>query len=111
MAQEGSIINDINICQPIRSVKELYNYMKNPPFWAQLVIPLAKRSKAVKNFDLYQGLKVCHISKDALNIPARYEYGSLPKTLICHDMKNGYHDDRCVSFLQIALQMFDFYYF
>lgn len=102
MAEKEPIINDVNICKPISNVAELSNYMENPTYWAQLVIPIEKRSRVVKNFDLYDGGNVCHISKATMEmpaLPARYEYGSLPKTLVCHDMKNGYQDDRYYFFL------------
>lgn len=99
-------------CNPLNSVREIQEFLLNPPAWRSLCVDLQPHSKyQIKNSELIRPTDVlniepektptyCHFDPDNEdeNIrSSRFEGDSLPKTLICHDMANGYHDDRCGS--------------
>lgn len=98
-------------CNPLNSVREIQEFLLNPPAWRSLCVDLKPHSKyKIKNSELTVSKDVsniqlemtptfCHFDPDieSVNIQmSRHEEDSLPKTLVCHDMANGYHDDRCV---------------
>lgn len=103
-------------CNPLNSVREIQDFLLNPPAWRSLCVDLQPHSKyQIKNSELIRNRDVMHIELEKTptfchfdpddeddNVRlARFEGHSLPKTLVCHDMANGYHDDRCVSALSI----------
>lgn len=101
-------------CDPLNSVREIQDFLLNPPAWRSLCVDLKPHSKYkirnseltvsrdASNIQLEMTPTYCHFDPDNedINIQAsRFEGDSLPKTLVCHDMANGYHDDWCVPIL------------
>lgn len=108
MAKKGSELT----CNPLDSVKEIQAFLLNPPAWRSLCVDLQPHSKYqiknselilnrdVSNIELEKTPTFCHFDPDSEddNVrSSRFEEDALPKTLVCHDMANGYHDDRFVS--------------
>lgn len=100
------------ICNPINSVRDIQEFLLNPPAWRSLCIDLQPHSKYqiknsklipntdLSNIELEKTPTFCHFDPDDEdnNVRlSRFEEDSLPKTLVCHDMANGYHDDRYVQ--------------
>lgn len=103
-------------CNPLDSVRDIQEFLLNPPAWRSLCIDLQPHSKYliknseltlnkdVSNVELEKTPTFCHFNPDNEddNVrSSRFEEVSLPKTLVCHDMANGYHDDRYVRPLSI----------
>lgn len=89
-------------CRPLDSYAEVMMFLKDPPPWRSLCKELTPHSGyKINNMDinnrpdiyLDEPLTFCHYSPDAED-PLRSDGQRLPKTLVCHDMANGYHDDR-----------------
>lgn len=94
-------------CKPIDTYTDIWLFLENLPPWRSLCKELNPHSKQlIKNEDLKKGLRsvvsrvfqdgpetFCHFDPDA-DEGERKDEKSLPKTLVCHDMANGYHDDR-----------------
>lgn len=96
-------------CNPLDSVQEIQEFLLNPPAWRSLCIDLQPHSEyLIKNSELIltgdtsnleKTPAFCHFDPDNEdnNVHlSRFKEDSLPKTLVCHDMANGYHDDRYV---------------
>lgn len=76
-----------NECKPIKTNRELWDFIERPIVWEGLAEPLAKRSLPQR------------LGRDFLNIradaPIRQENeATRPKVFVCHDMANNYRDDR-----------------
>ncbi|XP_063361794.1 cytosolic endo-beta-N-acetylglucosaminidase [Cydia amplana] len=97
---------EIIVCNPLKSLKEVSEFLNNPPVWRSLCIELRPHSDTViRNLDIVwqnQGSDhevvlerpepFCHFDLDKQDVK-RHRRKNLPKTLVCHDMANGYHDD------------------
>ncbi|XP_017786924.1 PREDICTED: cytosolic endo-beta-N-acetylglucosaminidase [Nicrophorus vespilloides] len=83
-----------SVCAPIRSLEELANTLTNPPQWLKHLKDRVVRSPTiVQNSSLN-----CHkTNRNIGNIVKRFDSYLTPKTLVCHDMKNGYLDDRYLA--------------
>lgn len=112
MGKNGSELT----CTPLNSVREIQEFLLNPPAWRSLCVDLQPHSKyQIKNLELIPNRDVsfielektptfCHFDPDNEHESvrsSRFDEHSLPKTLVCHDMANGYHDDRYVSAVSI----------
>lgn len=89
-------------CKPLDSCDEIYMFLENPPPWRTLCKELTPHSESMlKNIEvnihhhtsLDSPETFCHFDPDAEDV-IRHEEKTLPKTLVCHDMANGYFDDR-----------------
>lgn len=76
-------------------------FLDNPPAWRSLCNPLMPHStQAIRNNDFMQEFgekpeeNFCHFDLTNKVDRKRHEKHNLPKTLVCHDLANGYHDDR-----------------
>lgn len=85
-------------------------FLQNPPPWRSLCEELVPHSEyAIVNASICESGNqttedsavmaaetppaFCHFQPEA-EMVSREVKGNLPKTLVCHDMANGYHDDR-----------------
>lgn len=88
-------------CKPLDDYSEILLFLENPPSWGALCKELQPHSKhVVRNMDLNSTPVAlesphifCHFDPDKEDVE-RHDADKLPKTLVCHDMANGYHDDR-----------------
>lgn len=90
-------------CKPLDSYSEILLFLENPPPWRTLCQELRPHSEYfIRNIEVnrnsnYQSLETpetfCHFNPDAEE-PNRYHGKKLRKTMVCHDLANGYHDDR-----------------
>lgn len=91
------------VCKPLDSLHEIMLFLENPPPWRTLCQELTPHSDfVIRNIEVSRHSETislerpetfCHYDPDSADAN-RYEVKSLPKTLVCHDMANGYHDDR-----------------
>ncbi|XP_048482903.1 cytosolic endo-beta-N-acetylglucosaminidase [Plutella xylostella] len=105
-------INEL-ICRPITSYSEIMEFLQNPPPWRSLCEELVPHSEyAIVNASICESGNqsaedsavmtaetppaFCHFQPEA-EMVSREVKGNLPKTLVCHDMANGYHDDSFIS--------------
>lgn len=110
MSHSGEIDADDDkfVCKPLDSLKEVAEFLKNPPAWRSLCVDLKPHSEyAIRNMDIVrqnhpeENYEVqvekpetfCHFDPDKEEV-VRHRREDLPQTLVCHDMANGYHDDR-----------------
>lgn len=90
-------------CKPLDTLEEVTSFLQDPPAWRSLCKKITPHSETVvKNCDvnklfgdniLEAPQTFCHYVSEAEAVE-RYDRKQLPKTLVCHDMANGYHDDR-----------------
>ncbi|XP_014281636.1 cytosolic endo-beta-N-acetylglucosaminidase [Halyomorpha halys] len=78
----------LDVCQPIEDVEEVLNWKKPVVCWASLVRKLERRT----DFCCHT-YPVCSVN----NKPNFQKAETVPKTLVCHDMKGGYLADRWVN--------------
>lgn len=79
-----------NTCAPISSLANVWTYTQNPPKWIDSIIDLMPRSNlVVKNT-----LSDCHVESNQFIPKPRLDCHSVPHTLVCHDMKGGYIEDK-----------------
>ncbi|XP_049868632.1 uncharacterized protein LOC126368616 [Pectinophora gossypiella] len=93
-------------CKPLDTLEDIHEFMLNPPAWRTLCEPLRPHSKyLIKNSEVnpnFEGITLekpqsfCHFDLDADETP-RHPEDQLPRTLLCHDMANGYHDDSAID--------------
>lgn len=100
------------VCKPLDTYEEILLFVKNPPSWRTLCVELKEHSEyAIRNEDIPQPLLsnpslsaenyknfehppiFCHFTPEIEKVK-RHKIKKLPRTLVCHDMANGYHDDR-----------------
>lgn len=66
--------------------------VEQPPKWTQRIIKINARSPTVvKNVR-----NDCHVKTGDFVPKLRLDRSFTPRTLVCHDMMNGYLEDRCV---------------
>lgn len=101
------ISEDLLTCRPLENYDAILTFLENPPPWRTLCEELRPHSKySVSNMDNLKGYQFsdimlgtvsdyCHFEPDSED-PGRDDGTEKmrPKTLVCHDMANGYHDDR-----------------
>uniref|UniRef100_A0A2A4JGP6 Cytosolic endo-beta-N-acetylglucosaminidase TIM barrel domain-containing protein n=1 Tax=Heliothis virescens TaxID=7102 RepID=A0A2A4JGP6_HELVI len=103
LAEEKSFKVDTRfVCKPLDCYSEVLLFLENPPPWRTLckeLIPHSDkviRNKEINTHSIYHTLEkpevFCHFDPDGDEVK-RHESKMLPKTLLCHDMANGYHDD------------------
>lgn len=99
---EISLKNELT-CKPLDTLEEVFSFVDNPPAWSSLCKELNPHSKyAIRNVEViekYAGINVknfCHFNLTSEFDVKRQERSQLSKVLVCHDMANGYHDDRFV---------------
>lgn len=88
-------------CKPLDTYTEIMMFLENPPPWRTLCKELAPHSKSMLKNKAFKYSPIyldspetfCHFDPDAEDV-IRHDESTLPKTLVCHDMANGYHDDR-----------------
>lgn len=92
-------------CKPLDTYEEILAFLENPPSWRTLCTELIPHSdQAIRNIHINDSFgktfletpqTFCHYNPDTeAGCINRHDVKTLPKTLICHDMANGYHDDR-----------------
>lgn len=80
----------LEICEPVVSLAELWNVVEHPPKWIQRIVELSQRSPTViKNIE-----NDCHVNRKDFVPKLRLDRNSTPRTLVCHDMMNGYLEDK-----------------
>ncbi|CAH1645788.1 unnamed protein product [Spodoptera littoralis] len=93
------------VCKPLDSYSEILLFLENPPPWRTLCQEMTPHSDylirniEINNKDSWSLMRpenFCHFDPDLEDVK-RYESKSLPKTLVCHDMANGYHDDSVIE--------------
>lgn len=90
-------------CKPLDNLEEISSFLQDPPSWRSLCVEIKRHSeKVVKNTDINKFFgenlletpqTFCHYFPEADEEVERHRREKLPKTLVCHDMANGYHDD------------------
>ncbi|CAK1546890.1 unnamed protein product [Leptosia nina] len=93
-------------CKPLDTYEEILRFLQDPPAWRTLCRELKPHSKsAIKNINVNKSFgeillespqTFCHLEPDAENVK-RDDRKLLPKTIVCHDMANGYHDDSIID--------------
>ncbi|GBP36324.1 Cytosolic endo-beta-N-acetylglucosaminidase [Eumeta japonica] len=96
-------------CQPIRTYKELLEFVENPPSWRSLCVELKPHSTyVIKNVEIHNNPAnfsnssksrfYCHFDTEEQQVQVKHhEEQKVAKTLVCHDMANGYHDDSYID--------------
>lgn len=90
MIDNSSDVVPVEICEPIVSLAELWNVVESPPKWIQRIVDLSPRGATV----IQNVQNDCHVRKEDFVPKLRLARNSTPRTLICHDMMNGYLEDR-----------------
>ncbi|CAH2236503.1 uncharacterized protein LOC120629640 [Pararge aegeria] len=93
-------------CKPLDTLEEVASFLQDPPVWRSLCKKITPHSQnAIRNCDVNKFFgenlletpqTFCHYEPEAEDIE-RHDRKKLPKTLVCHDMANGYHDDSYVD--------------
>lgn len=77
-------------CCPIKTLDDLYTVINSPPLWVNRIIPREIRSATV----IQNVLSDCHVPLNGFIPKSRNDVKFIPKTLVCHDYKGGYLEDR-----------------
>lgn len=108
---KGIWTEDDLTCKPLDTYAEIRAFLHDPPSWRSLCVELQPHSEnVVKNSEVHNKIKdislenpltFCHLYENDSGgrDVKRHEGKKLPKTLVCHDMANGYHDDWYFLFL------------
>ncbi|CAK1595706.1 unnamed protein product [Parnassius mnemosyne] len=95
-------------CKPLDTYEEILGFLQDPPSWRTLCTELRPHSdQAIRNKDINKDFgetfletpqTFCHYkSETEVKLIKRHEIKKLPKTLVCHDLANGYHDDSIID--------------
>lgn len=76
------------VCSPILSVEELENF--KIPSWTNSIFPLQSKN----NWCISTNNIQCHEDIQKWKVQPRYLSNTVPRTIVCHDMKGGYLEDR-----------------
>ena len=96
--------NYLSECFPITSLDNISEVIENPPRWVQRVIPLQERSSTV----VQNIISDCHCDLKKFTPKTRLDKRFVPKTLVCHDYKGGYLEDKYLSSTNIG-NLYSFY--
>ncbi|XP_075973247.1 cytosolic endo-beta-N-acetylglucosaminidase [Anticarsia gemmatalis] len=99
--------NEPVTCKPLDDYNEIMKFLENPPPWRTLCKEITPHSNfVIRNIEcnkyyepsLEKPENYCHFDPD-VEAPTRYDITEkkLPKTLVCHDMANGYHSDSVIE--------------
>ncbi|EFA09314.2 cytosolic endo-beta-N-acetylglucosaminidase [Tribolium castaneum] len=91
-------------CFPITSLDNISEVIENPPQWVSRVAPLTERSPTV----VQNIISDCHCDAKKFGPRTRLDKRFVPKTLVCHDYKGGYLEDRFLSSSNIG-NLYSFY--
>lgn len=90
-------------CKPLDNLEEILSFLQEPPSWSSLCIEIKPHStNMVRNNDINKFFgenlletpqTFCHNERGTEEEVERVDRKKIPKTLVCHDMANGYHDD------------------
>lgn len=88
-------VQNRSVCNPISTLKDVWTFTLNPPEWIKQIVELTPRSSTVvRNTDFY-----CHIKSEDFKPTSRLSRTVVPRTIVCHDMKGGYIEDRSTFYL------------
>ncbi|KAF5283612.1 hypothetical protein FQR65_LT13818 [Abscondita terminalis] len=82
-----------DVCAPISSLEDAWIYTETPPNWIEKIIEL----KPPSNFIIQNSTLPCHVESKNFAPSLRLDRKSAPRTLVCHDMKGGYIEDKFVE--------------
>lgn len=81
---------DVEVCEPVMSLVGLWNVLEQPPEWINHIVEISPRSPVV----VQNVRNDCHVNKSNFVPKLRLDRNSTPRTLVCHDMMNGYLEDK-----------------
>ncbi|XP_068632077.1 uncharacterized protein ENGase [Battus philenor] len=106
MSEISNLFQELT-CKPLDTYEEITAFLQDPPLWKTLCTEFKPHSKeAIRNLDVNKDFgkiyletpqTFCHYQTDAEDIVERQDRKKLPKTLVCHDLANGYHDDSVID--------------
>ncbi|CAH2106840.1 unnamed protein product [Euphydryas editha] len=94
-------------CKPLDNLEEILSFLQEPPSWGSLCTDIKPHSiNMVRNNDVNKFFgenlletpqTFCHYDRESEEEVERIDRKKIPKTLVCHDMANGYHDDSVID--------------
>ncbi|XP_026486642.2 uncharacterized protein LOC113393797 [Vanessa tameamea] len=94
-------------CKPLDNLEEVLSFLQEPPSWSSLCTEIKPHSDyIVRNTDINKFFgenlletpqTFCHYDPETEEEIERVDRKKIPKTLVCHDMANGYHDDSVID--------------
>lgn len=77
-------------CEPLKNLQQILHWKADRSDWSNQVIPLISRSNYCYEGDSFE----CYRK---IRKPLKILTSGSPRTLVCHDMKGGYLDDKFVE--------------